>query len=532
MQDINEQKEMEKYLNESEENYKNLYKTLVSTSPDVVIVTDLKGNIIEVSDRALELSGYENIKDIIGKNSFNFLVPEDRERASKNLQQTLKNKYTKNIEYTFLKKNGTRFIGELNSCLIKDIHKKPIGFIGTIRDITERKKAEKKIRESEEKYRLILENANDIIAILNQKLGVEYVNEQPCLNLLGYSSKELIGKMPPDFVHPDDLERANKALTKGLKNGKGRVELRMQHKRGHYLWFGLKGKTFIAKEDKEKVLKIIIIARDITDSKQAEQEIRESEEKYRLISENANDLISVLNNKFKFEYINELPLLKILGYSTEELIGKKGTKFIHPDDLEKVLKEFQKSIEIGKGSVEARLKHKAGNYIWTETTGRWFMDKDGRKKGLIITRDITERKEAEKKLRESEEKYRLISENANDLIFILNQSFEFEYINEPVFRKILGYSNKDLIGKSGLNIIHPEDINKGMNEIREIFRIGEGTTQFRVKDKKGTYHWLEFRGKLFLDQNGFKRGLLFARDITVRKKIKQYINRNDFSQIF
>jgi len=116
-----------------------MYHHLVEASPDAVIVTDLDGRITYVSSRALEMHGVESDSVLLGRNSFEFIAPEDREKAVKNLQRTLKEGIIRNVEYTFIREDDTRFVGELNCALIKDDSGKPEGFIGIVRELTEHK---------------------------------------------------------------------------------------------------------------------------------------------------------------------------------------------------------------------------------------------------------------------------------------------------------------------------------------------------------------------------------------------------------
>ena len=131
-----------------------------------------------------------------------------------------------------------------------------------------------------------------------------------------------------------------------------------------------------------------------------EQKFRESEDKYRLITENINDLISILNHKFKIEYINEIAHQRVLGYSKYEVIGKDATKFAHPKDILKSIEMSKNFWEMGEVLTEVRFKRKDGKYIWLEIKGKRFIDVDGKEKYLTIARDINERKNAEKKLLE------------------------------------------------------------------------------------------------------------------------------------
>jgi PAS domain S-box-containing protein len=154
--------------------------------------------------------------------------------------------------------------------------------------------------------------------------------------------------------------------------------------------------------------------------------VKESEEKYRLISENANDLIAILNDKYEYEYVNEQAYLKFLGYSKDQLIGKNVWDHVHPEDLERMINSQQLSVSgfqarNGEDTSDLRIKHKDGTYKWIEYTGRVFINSEGNSNVIVISRDITDRKEAEKELKESEEKYRSLFENSP--ISLMDQDF-------------------------------------------------------------------------------------------------------------
>ncbi len=144
--DVTERKRAEEKLKSSEE----MYRTLVKTSPDAVIVTDLEGKITYVSQRAVELHGYSHPEELLGKSAFELIAPEDRERAGKKLEETLREEVVRDLEYTFLTKEGTRFVAELNAALIKDADGNPSAFIATTKDITERKRAEQVLKRAKE----------------------------------------------------------------------------------------------------------------------------------------------------------------------------------------------------------------------------------------------------------------------------------------------------------------------------------------------------------------------------------------------
>lgn len=137
-EDVTQRRRAEKALRESEE----IYKTLVETSPDAVTETDLQGHIIYASPQTLALHGYQHIDELAGRSSFEMISPEDRQRAGENLRATLETGITRNAEYTLLRKDGTRFAGELSAALIRDSDGNPKAFMAITRDVTERKRAE------------------------------------------------------------------------------------------------------------------------------------------------------------------------------------------------------------------------------------------------------------------------------------------------------------------------------------------------------------------------------------------------------
>ena len=164
--EINERKKAEKDLLESEE----LYKTLVKTSPDSVTATDIDGHITFISSRTLELHGYKSAEELLGKKAFVLIAPEDRERAMMNLLKTLKESFIRNIEYTLLRKDRTRFIGELNAALIRDAFGKPKTFIATVRDITERKNIEEALKKAHDELEIRVQERTAELAKANEQL--------------------------------------------------------------------------------------------------------------------------------------------------------------------------------------------------------------------------------------------------------------------------------------------------------------------------------------------------------------------------
>ena len=270
VRDLSERKKTEETLRESRE----MYRTLVETSPDAVTMTDLEGNITYVSRRALQIHGYDIAEELIGKNAFVFIAPEDQERAAENMKKTLDEGGVRNLEYAMKKKDGSQFIGEINASLIKDFKGEPKAVIAITRDITERKKAEQELSDSERKFRSVVENANDAIYIITAK-GFEYVNSA-FERLTGFSSKQVCGERFDfwNIIHPDDIKvikDREDARRKG-KDVPSRYEFRVLAKDGNTKMV----ESATVHIGKKGELKVMGILRDVSDRKQAEEKIKSS----------------------------------------------------------------------------------------------------------------------------------------------------------------------------------------------------------------------------------------------------------------
>ena len=499
-----------------------IYDNLLETIDVGFYQVTIDGQMLNHNRAHNIILGYSSSESLKSKDVRQFWQnPQHREIYLKYL---LNNGFTKDYICHALKKDGTKIVVELSSHLIRDETGIPVRIDGTFIDVTEKYTLQKKLEESEEKYRLITENANDLIRVLNENFEFEYLNESVHKRILGYENKDMIGKTSLPFLHPDDRKDATRSTYHNLKRGKGSYQARFKDKNGNYKWFEFAGKYFF---DGKKVKKILSIARDINERKIAELKLKESEEKYRLISETAYDLIGVLNNKFKYEYINETAFQQILGYSSKDLLGKSALIFTHPNDIASTVNALTEGFKQGEGGAELRFRHKEGHWVWIEAKGKTFIDKDGKLNAIVISRDITNRKFSEKKLKESEEKYRLISENANEIITVQNEDFQIEYVNEIALKNILGYCADEVIGKPTFQFAHPDDRKETILSFNKLLMKESLPLQSRYKHKDGRYVWLEINLETYFNSQGEKKYLTISRDITKIKEAEQKLRSSE-----
>lgn len=318
-------------LNELELIYRNLLETIDVGFYQVT----LDGYMLSHNRAHNIILGYEPSESLESIDVRRFWQnPEDRIIY---VEHILKKGYTKNYLCHALKKDGEKIVVELNSHLIKDENGNPIRIDGTFIDVTEKFNLEKQLRESEEKYRLISENNNDLIGILDKSFKYEYINEKSFLRTLGYSCNDLIGNSALNYVHPKDLKYAAERLSEGFKSGEGSGEVRFKHKNGSWVWLEAKGKTYL---DKDGELKAIVISRDITERKLADEELKKSEKKYR----EAYDIANFYKDLFAHDLNN---ILHIISSSIDLISYHLGDS-----DKSKIIEDIGNIIkrQLGRGA--------------------------------------------------------------------------------------------------------------------------------------------------------------------------------------
>ena len=254
-----------------------------------------------------------------------------------------------------------------------------------------------------------------------------------------------------------------------------------------------------------------------------ENEVRAKTEFLENITENMFDLVALTDLEGNFVFVGKSH--EILGYDLDDLLGTNVMALVHPEDYSYVEEEFIDFLSSNENKkVEYRYKRSDGSYLWFETLGKILTDKNGNPEHILFsTRDISERKQTEKSLVESKEKYRLITENASDLIVQVDTQFKPIYVS-PSVTEYFGYMIKDIEGCNVLEFVYPPDrkkiekmIEEGVNKKEKQF-----TFTHRVLTKSGEIRWLETNVNHLYDEAGRITGELYvARDVTDIRKLEQ-----------
>ena len=393
---------------------------------------------------------------------------------------------------------------------------------------TQTKLAEEALRKSEEKYKFLTDNTKEIILILSKSGKILFANKS-ALGNFGYSEEELIGKSIIHFLAKGSIRKALYALAQEfLGRPQPEMEIRAKTKSGEIRYLEV-AEGSIPIYDKKKLIGVMINASDITERKQAYEELKNSEERLKILYEYAPDAYYL--NDLKGNLIDGNRVAEQLtGYKKDELIGKNflKLKLLPPGQIPKAASHLAKNA-LGQpsGPEEFVLNRKDGNQVSVEISTHPVKIK-GKTLVLGLARDITDRKKTEEELWKSEMIYRALFEHANDAVFLLNFDGAHTAANKKA-ADMLGYSIEELISKSYKEIVVPHEHQYAREKLKglldgktfplyeRIFRKKDGT-EFRVELNVSLVRDAENR-PLFIQS--------IARDITERKRAEEAIKKRN-----
>ena len=391
-------------------------------------------------------------------------------------------------------------------------------------------------------FHAIVENLQSKITVLDKNKVIRYQNAGFNTSDF-YLPGDIIGKTFLEFVHPDSLGTIKKMFDDLIRNpGTVRqIRLPFRYKDGSWHYLDIRAKSML---DIPEVAGIVVTSRDITDRKAIEDELKtrteqleheiedrkkaqqafsRSEEFFRTIVQNSFDSIVVIDSNGIRKYASS-SFSNVGGYDSEDMLGKNVFDLVHPDDKAAAMRTFRELIKdpFHVHALQVRYLAKNGAYIWVEVLGMNMLDNPTVEGIVLDTRDITDRKNMEEELHKSEERFRAIVQNSTDVIVILDEKGMNKYIS-PSLQRITGYTPEDRLGKSSLEFIHPDDLDKVMKSFNRVINkpnlVYKGENRYLHKD--GTYHWFEISAMNLLKDPNVEGIVLTFRDVSERKLSEQ-----------
>jgi len=439
------------------------------------------------------------------------LHPEDREWViSETIKHTREGKNYQ-IEYRMIKSDGTEIWLSDRVSIIKE-NGISIKIRGVLTDITQKKRAENRLEENERKFKKFLDHSLDIIWTVDSDGKIRQPNAA-VNKILGYTQAELEGKHFVELVHDSDKELSLKEA-EDLLGGKLTVAFENR-------FISKEGKTisllWTAHWD-EKEQRIFSVGKDITHKKDAEAKLKFNEQRFKSLVQHGADFIAVLDAKGINTYVS--PTAKnITGWETENLVGYSAFTFIHEDDVDRVIANFNKVVNGAKVITETfRIQHKNGKYIWMETYAINMFENPVINGVVINARDITEKKYYL-------EWHEYVNKATNNAIFDWN--FEENHIQWGGNISLLFDPSEDLTVyefKDYTDKIHPEDkesLLKLLNELLKNRTEHQLKSSSRIANSEGIYLNIDIDGYFIRDRSGKVIRMIGAmRDTTAQKKFE------------
>jgi len=386
--DVTGRKRAERELRECEERY----RILVETSPDAVVQTDLEGRVVALNLRALSFFGAEDARDIVGRNSLDFIEPGQRRRAGETMKKVLEEGRAFDIEYELARADGTYYHAELSSSLVRDGEGNPKGFIGVIRDVTDRKKAETELRYFGEFNRNIIESTQVGIYALYKK-GVVALWNQGMERQFGVPAEEVVGRNIFEVFPAIQKEKLGAAITKALEDGESREYAGLRHrtlKKGECV---INTKINPLRDVSGAVVGAVVITEDVTGATRAEDEARFIGEFTQNIIRSTRAGIYALDKNGNVRIWNR-EMENQFGVSAEELLGKNIFEAFPVTREEPLGQAIERALGAGESFEQDGLKHstrlKGERLINTKVNP--IKDASGRILGaVVVTEDVTDK---------------------------------------------------------------------------------------------------------------------------------------------
>jgi PAS domain S-box-containing protein len=473
------------------------YRLLAENAADVVFQTSADFVIEWVSPSVKQLLDLEP-SELIGQAMVGLMHPDDLESLNRIIEVTGLNERNTAEARVRNARGDFRWVSIWGRS-IADERGATIGFIGSVRDNQADHENREALVESELHYRLLAENAADVVFQASADFVAEWVSPS-VEQLLGTPPDEIVGKSISDLIHPDDIAAVLATIESSEADERLTAEARVLNARNDYQWVSFWGRTM--KGESGVTVGYIGSVRSAESTHASRQALIESEARYRLLAENGSDVIVVGDNDGRLEWVSE-SVGELLGWRPEQMVGESARDYVHADDQDTVLAAWDHLRTGGSGTYEARMRRADGAYRWVSVAVRQILDDQGRPVSRIASwRDAQEEVEGRRALADSERRFRLLAENASDVIYETDTDGIITWVS-PSVEQVLGWSAKDLIGVEGLTLVVEEDLAM-VREWRAIARKGgrveRHETRFRTND--GEFVWMSVQVRPLRDASG------------------------------
>ncbi len=517
----------EEALRRSEERFRRLFES----APVGIFYSTIEGRLLKVNAAMADMAGHDTpdqMVEEVNRTGIADALYTDGVKRDQIVAFTTNSGTWKSIDNLYRRRDGSTFLGSLTMRAIRQEGKESPVLEGFVVDVTEQRRTEEALKQSEKRLESALEGARLGLWDWDIARNTVYRDER-WSQITGISVDPLADSDEgrQELIHPDDRPGAIKGLNDhlaGLTPGY-LAEYRLVSDTGSEKWMESRGRV-IERDPSGAPLRMTGTILDITERKNAEISLRESEQRYRALVETMNEGLAVEDANGMLTYVNE-QFAAMVGCSQEELIGKPSVDFVHPDASEQV-REQNELRRAGEFSVyETSLLTKTGEALPVVVSATPRFDDEGRVIGdFAVFTDISERRHAEDELRKSEERYRLVVENAQEGIFVIIDG-RIAFVNS-VGSNRMGYSSQELSSRPFYEFVHPDDRDTVVENHRRRLSGEEHMDRYslRLINKSGHIYWVELR-IVSIIWEGRSAVLVFATDITSQKLTEEALRQSE-----
>ncbi|HVM31569.1 MAG TPA: PAS domain S-box protein [bacterium] len=494
------------------------WKAFLENSPLIFWSMNLDGVVEFSTGKGLEWMGVKP-KDRVGKSVFE--IYREYPLILQNLRRALSGE-----SFTEILRVG-EMVFEVKFIPRRDARDRLVGSIGVATDVTGLQRTEELMDRREQHYRSLIENSHDVIYILDEQ-GHRIYESPSVEKVLGYRPGERAGQSVYEYIHPEDHANVRNVFEKlALAPGVTyRVELRARHKAGGWRYVEVAITNLL---QDPAVRGWVINFWDITELKRAAEIVEKQEQYYRALTENTHELVVLLDREAVIRYATP-SIQKILGYALADRIGKNFLDWVHPEDLYRTKEIFtQTYLATGRTlAADFRARHRDGGWRFLEASVTNLFNHPAVEGMILNARDVTERKKADEALRDRERYFRALTENAYDVVYVMDKEGR-RFYESPSTERVLGYRPGDRDPLQTFSYLHPDDQAAGRAAFqRALAEPGVPVSaQLRTRHKDGRWIHMEVVATNLLDVSSVRGVVVNCRDITERKAAEEDLRHSE-----
>lgn len=478
--DVTARKKAESALEESEERF----RTLTESAREIIFTIDRDMRVTYANPAFARMEGRSR-EEIEGRIIDELLPPYTAKARIDEVRRVLESGKAEDIVVS-VPLGGRDIDLEVSYVPFRTKGDKAWEVLCIARDVTDLKRQEAALKKSEKLYRTLAESSRDFISLFGSDHRLQYMNRH-LRSRMGPAADGAIGMTIVEILGPKTGSVARRDMVKALASGESVVSEQRITRDGPPIW--TLSTVIPIREEEGAPSSVMVVSRDITELKTKQEEVRRSEEMYRLLAENAQEMIFLVDREQRIRLTNPAHRA-FCGLSKEEIIGRRLGEIMMPDRAGESPDIVERVIESGEPAIEERSIMVGERKALLSTTLTPIKSDDGSVDFVLgIARDVFEERRRERALRESEEKYRALAESAPDFIFVHDRSLTITYVNEAGARMI-GASPERLVGKRVENLFPESTAKLFRANLEKVFATGAGYTAEREVDFHGVRRWL------------------------------------------